>query len=214
MRRLLGLTLFAVALAAAVTVVAAPRDDALRALEDRDDVDGRRHAARRLADVGTMADLPRLVQALRDPDHAVRVLAEQALWEIWSRSGNQEIDRLFTTGTHALTEGRWGDAVAAFTRIIERDPSFAEGWNKRATAYFLMGDYTKSLADCDEVMKRNPYHYGALSGYGMIYMRLDQPERALEYLERALRVNPNMETVQNTVELLRDLLIQKRKNAI
>jgi tetratricopeptide (TPR) repeat protein len=214
MRRLLGLTLLAVALAAAVTVVAAPRDDALRALEDRDDVDGRRQAARRLADVGTMTDLPRLVQALRDPDHAVRVLAEQALWEIWSRSGNQEIDRLFTTGTHAMTEGRWGDAIAAFTRIIDRDPSFAEGWNKRATAYFLMGDYTKSLADCDEVMKRNPYHYGALSGYGMIYMRLDQPERALEYFERALRVNPNMEMVQNTVELLRDLLITRRKNAI
>jgi tetratricopeptide (TPR) repeat protein len=214
MRRLLGLTLLAAALAAAVTVVAAPRDDALRALEDRDDVDGRRQAARRLADAGTMADLPRLVQALRDPDHAVRVLAEQALWEIWSRSGNQEIDRLFTAGTHAMTEGRWGDAVAAFTRIIERDPDFAEGWNKRATAYFLMGDYTRSLADCDEVMKRNPYHYGALSGYGMIYMRLDQPERALEYFERALRVNPNMETVQNTAELLRELLIKKRRNAI
>jgi tetratricopeptide (TPR) repeat protein len=214
MRRLLGLTLLAVALAAAVTVVAAPRDEALQALEDRDDVDARRQAARRLADVGTMADLPRLVQALRDPDHVVRVLAEQALWEIWSRSGNQEIDRLFTSGTHAMTEGRWGDAAAAFTRIIERDPDFAEGWNKRATAYFLMGDYTKSLADCDEVMKRNPYHYGALSGYGMIYMRLDQPARALEYFERALRVNPNMETVQNTVELLRDLLIKRRKNAI
>jgi tetratricopeptide (TPR) repeat protein len=214
MSRLLGLIFLGVALTTAVVVVAAPRDEALQGLEARDDVDVRRQATRALADVGTMADVPRLVQALRDPDHVVRVLAEQALWDIWSRSGNQEIDRVFSAGTHAMTEGRWGDAVAAFTRIIERDPSFAEGWNKRATAYFLMGDFPKSLADCDEVIKRNPYHYGALSGYGMIYMRMDQPERALEYFERALRVNPNMETVQHTAELLRELLIKRRKNAI
>ena len=214
MTRLLRLGLLALALAVTTAVVAAPRDDALRALDDRDDADVRRQAVRILAQAGTMADLPRLVQALRDPDDVVRGLAEQALWEIWSRSGNQDIDRLFETGTHAMSEGRWADAAASFTRIIERDPAFAEGWNKRATVYFLMGEYAKSLADCDEVMKRNPYHFGALSGYGMIYMRLDQPERALDYFERALRVNPNMETVQNTAELLRELLIKKRRNAI
>jgi tetratricopeptide (TPR) repeat protein len=193
---------------------AAPRDDALQALDDRDDVEGRRAAVRTLADAGTMADVPPLVKALRDPDDAVRVLADQALWEIWSRSGNQDIARLFETGTHALTQGRWDDAVAVFTKIIERDPGFAEGWNKRATAYYLMGEYRKSLADCDEVVKRNPYHYGALSGYGMIYIQLDQPARALEYFERALAVNPNMDGVRNTVDTLRDLLVKQRKNAI
>jgi len=193
---------------------AAPRDDALHALEDRDDVDARRQAVRTLADAGTMADVPRLVKALRDPDDAVRMLADQALWEIWSRSGNPEIARLFETGTHALTEGRWADAVAAFTRIIERDPDFAEGWNKRATAYYLMAEYQKSLKDCDEVIKRNPLHYGALSGYGMIYVQLDQPARALEYFERALAVNPNMDGVRDTVETLKDLLLQQRKNSI
>jgi tetratricopeptide (TPR) repeat protein len=201
-------------LAVAPVAGAAPRDDALQALDDRDDAEGRRRAVRTLQDAGTMADVPRLVKALRDPDHAVRVLAEQALWEIWSRSGNQEIARLFETGTHALSQGRWPDAVAAFTTIIERDPDFAEGWNKRATAYYLMGDYAKSLADCDEVVKRNPLHYGALSGYGMIYIQLDQPARALEYFERALAVNPNLDGVQNAVERLRDLLIDQRKNSI
>jgi tetratricopeptide (TPR) repeat protein len=193
---------------------ASPRDDALRALDDRDDVEGRRQAVRTLQDAGTMADVPRLVKALRDPDDVVRVLTEQALWEIWSRSGNQEITRLFETGTHALSEGRWPDAVAAFTKIIARDPDFAEGWNKRATAYYLMGEYQKSLADCDEVMKRNPLHYGALSGYGMIYIQLDQPARALEYFERALAVNPNMEQVQAVIGELRALVREKRKRSI
>jgi tetratricopeptide (TPR) repeat protein len=200
-------------LALALTAGAAPRDDALQALENRDDAEGRRHAVRTLQDTGTMADVPRLVRALRDPDYAVRVLAEQALWEIWSRSGNQEITRLFETGTHALSQGRWRDAVAAFTKIIERDPDFAEGWNKRATAYYLMGEYQKSLADCDEVVKRNPLHYGALSGYGMIYIQLDQPAKALEYFERALAVNPNLDGVQNTVERLRELIMSQRKNS-
>jgi tetratricopeptide (TPR) repeat protein len=210
------------AIALALTVVgtgwsgaaAGPREEALEALKDRDDTEGRRGAVRTLADAGTMADVPALVQALRDPDGAVRVLAEQALWEVWSRSGNQDVDRLFATGTTAMGEGRFADAVAAFTRIIERDPAFAEGWNKRATAYFLMGQYEKSLADCDEVMKRNPHHFGALSGYGMIYLRLDQPARALHYFERALAVNPNMDGVSNTVDLLRTLMREQRKHAI
>ncbi len=193
---------------------AAPRDDALQALENRDDAEGRRHAVRVLADAGTMADVPRLVKALRDPDYGVRVLADQALWEIWSRSDSPPIRRLFEEGTHALTQGRWQDAVDAFTQIIERDPDFAEGWNKRATAYYLMGEYRKSLADCDEVLKRNPLHYGALSGYGMIYTQLDQPARALEYFERALAVNPNMDGVRTSIDALRELLIQQRKNAI
>ena len=211
--RHVALVVAALWLALAPPAVAAPRDDALQALDDRDDVRGRRQAVRTLQDAGTMADVPRLVRALRDPDHAVRVLAEQALWEIWSRSGNQEITRLFETGTHALSQGRWPDAVAAFTKIIERDPGFAEGWNKRATAYYLMGDYEKSLADCDEVVKRNPLHYGALSGYGMIYIQLDQPVKALEYFERALAVNPNLDGVQNTVERLRELIMSQRKNS-
>ena len=213
------MTRFALLLAACWLVLvstagAAPRDDALQALDNRDDVEGRRDAVRTLQDAGTMADVPRLVRALRDPDYAVRVLAEQALWEVWSRSGNQEITRLFETGTHALSQGRWPEAVAAFTKIIDRDPDFAEGWNKRATAYYLMGEYQKSLADCDEVVKRNPLHYGALSGYGMIYIQLDQPAKALEYFERALAVNPNLDGVQNTVERLRELIMSQRKQSI
>jgi len=64
------------------------------------------------------------------------------------------------------------------------------------------------------VMKRNPYHFGALSGYGMIYMQLDQPGIALEYFERALRVNPNLESTRQTIEYLKALLIQHRKDTI
>ena len=212
MRRIVAV--ICLVLAVALPAAAAPRDEALSALENRDDVQGRREAVRTLMHAGTMADMPRLVQALRDPDRAVRVGAEQALWEIWSRSGNQEISRLLERGVHALTEGRWDDAIVDFTAIIARDPEFAEGWNKRATAYFLPRDFRKSLADCDEVIKRTPYHFGALSGYGMIYVELDQPGRALEYFDKALAVNPNMDGVRNAADTLRELLIRQRKDSI
>jgi tetratricopeptide (TPR) repeat protein len=63
-------------------------------------------------------------------------------------------------------------------------------------------------------MKRNPYHFGALSGYGMIYLQLDQPAKALDYFQRALKINPNLESVNETVEMLKPLLIQRRKDTI
>jgi tetratricopeptide (TPR) repeat protein len=198
---------------ASTPVFAGPREDALRAL-GATDAAARRQAVRALAAMGQMADVPRLVNALRDPDHAVRVLAEGALWEVWSRSGDTEIDALFANGVQEMTEGKWDEAVATFSRIIAKKPDFAEGWNKRATVYYLKGEYEKSLADCDEVMKRNPYHYGALSGYGMIYGQLGQPQRALESYEQALGVNPNLEGVRNAVELLREELIKKRRESI
>ena len=90
-------------------------------------------------------------------------------------------------------------------------PSSPEGWNKRATAYYLMGDLDQSLHDCDEVMRRNPHHFGALSGYGLIYVQRGELERALEYFERALAINPNMQGVQQSIELIQYRLGQGRQ---
>jgi tetratricopeptide (TPR) repeat protein len=190
------------------------REQALEALADRDDVDHRRLGVLALAETGLMADLPRLAAALRDEDGLVRALAERAMWQVWSRSGDTDIDRLFAVGVEQLSARQGELAVKTFSEIVRRRPEFAEGWNKRATVYYLMGEYQKSLADCDEVMKRNPYHFGALSGYGMIYLQLDQPARALDYFQRALQVNPNLQSIRDTVEMRRPLLIQRRKDTI
>jgi tetratricopeptide (TPR) repeat protein len=190
------------------------REEALADL-NRPDVDGRRLAAAWLGDTGRMEDVPALLRVLRDPDIVVRALAENSLWKVWSRSGDTEVDALFALGVEQMQLRQGQAAVDIFTRVIEKKPDFAEGWNKRATVYFLMGEYEKSLQDCDEVMKRNPVHFGALSGYGQIYLHLGEPARALPYFERALAVNPNMEGVERTVEQLRELLARpKRKDSI
>jgi tetratricopeptide (TPR) repeat protein len=201
-------------LSLASPAMAGPREDALTALGNRSDVEMRRAGAAALAHVGEMADVPALVEALRDDDARVRALAERALWEVWSRSGEPEIDHLFEMGVAEMREGRLDLSVRTFSEIIQRRPDFAEGWNKRATVYFLLGEYRKSAADCDEVLRRNPQHFGALSGYGMIWLKLDRPAQALERFEQALAVNPNLDQVRETIEALRALLVQQRRNSI
>jgi tetratricopeptide (TPR) repeat protein len=204
------------ALALGAAAAAAPeltREQALAAIDQADPA-VRRDAISRLASVGTMADVPRLVAVLRDPDRDTRDDAQQALWDIWARSGDREVDRLYRSGIEAMSAGRLDDAIATFSRIIELKPDFAEGWNKRATLYFLTGDLHKSLADCDEVIKRNPYHFGALAGYAQIYIRLEQYDRALDYARRALAINPNLDGMRRDVELLEHLIEDRRKRMI
>ena len=190
------------------------REQALAAIADTRDVETRRLGVLALGERGLMTDMPQLSQALRDVDPLVRAFAENTMWRVWSRSGDDAVDQLFAVGVEQMGARLGEAAVETFTEVIRRRPEFAEGWNKRATVYYLVGEYEKSLADCDEVMKRNPYHFGALSGYGMIYLKLDRPAKALDYLQQALRVNPNLESVQQTVEMLKSMLIQRRKDTI
>ncbi len=189
------------------------RELALAALSG-DDVQARRAAAVELGKAGNMADADALLEALFDEDEGVRSLAEVAVWRVWSRSGDARADAQLESGVRHMDEGRMGAAVDAFTRAIEIRPEFAEGWNKRATAYYLMGDLDQSLHDCDEVIRRNPHHFGALSGYGLIYVQRGELERALEYFERALAINPNMQGVQQSIELIQYRLGKEGKRSI
>ncbi len=180
----------------------------------RPHAEARRRAVVRLGEIGVMSDTPALLKRLRDEDWVTRELAENVLWQVWSRSGGEQIDALFQQGLAQMHEGPVHQALATFSKIIELKPDFAEGWNKRATLYYIMGEYEKSLSDCDEVMKRNPYHFGALAGYGQIYSRLDQPELALEYFHRALDLNPNLRGVELAIKRLEQEISEKRKRTI
>jgi tetratricopeptide (TPR) repeat protein len=191
----------------------AGREQALRALKSPDP-SVRRQAVQELGRVGEMADADVLLDALYDEDEEVRGLSESAVWQVWSRSGDARADALLRSGIGHMEQGQMGAAVEDFTRAIEMRPEFAEGWNKRATAYFLMGDLEQSLRDCDEVMRRNPNHFGALSGYGLIHVQRGDLERALEYFERALEINPNLRGVQQTIELIYYKLGREGKRSI
>jgi Flp pilus assembly protein TadD len=187
-----------------------------RALEDlrQQDAQTRAGACAVLGELGIPADLPLLMAALHDPDARVRQGAEGAIWQVWSRSGDRATDQLFERGLHQMQGGELPAAVETFSRVIGMNPDFAEGWNKRATVYFLLGEDDLSLKDCAEVLKRNPQHFGVLSGYGQLYVRKGELERALDYFRRALTVNPNMEGVRTSIELIERIQVERRRKFI
>jgi tetratricopeptide (TPR) repeat protein len=177
-------------------------------------VEERRLAAERLGEIGDDGATTALVQALRDPDSTVRSEAHDSLWAIWHRSGDPAIDHLLAQGIALMQSGRLPESVAVFSDVIARAPAFAEGWNKRATAYYLMGELDRSLADCEEVVKRNPVHFGALSGFGLIYLQKEDLPRAAEYFEKALAVDPTLTQVEAVLEQIREVLRQRRQQSI
>jgi tetratricopeptide (TPR) repeat protein len=205
-------------LLAAVLTMAAPaafpeppksRAEALAALKNTDTAT-RAEAVVWIANRGTMADVPLLQERLRDESAFVRSFAEQGLWLLWTRSGDAAIDGLMAQATEAMQSGRHAEAIKILDQVVKNKPDFAEGWNRRATVYYLTGDLKKSIADCDEVLKRNPGHFGALSGLGQIYLQLEDEETALKWFRRALEANPNMLSVEMNIKMLEERLKGRR----
>jgi len=207
--RLWAFAFAAVMIACAVQAAPLTRDQALKALEQPDTA-ARLAGIERLAEIGRMEDVDRVLARLDDPDPRVRDLAAAATWQIWSRSGDPAIDKLFARGMEQMEAAAMEDALATFSVIVKRKPAFAEGWNKRATIHFLLGHFAESLKDCDEVLKRNPKHFGALSGAGQIHLQLGHPELALDFFRRALAVNPNLEGAAAVIPVLEELLREQQ----
>jgi tetratricopeptide (TPR) repeat protein len=130
--------------------------------------------------------------AIRSGDQALVARAEATLWQIWCHSGIPEVDRLVGQGVEAMERQEVDVAIALFSRVIERAPDFAEGWNKRATARYLAEDYGGSVADCEETLARNPHHFGALSGQGLCHMALRQYREAATLFRQCLAVHPHL----------------------
>ena len=105
-------------------------------------------------------------------------------------------------------------AIEVFSHIIDEQPSFAEAWNKRATIYFMLGQYDLSILDCEEVLKRIPQHFGALSGYARMLVSKGQFERALDLMERANQVSPQMPNTAEMIQQLRQQISSKKKNIV
>jgi len=208
-----GCLLAAVLLSTTPVAAQQTRAQALDALLQSEPV-VRLAALNRLAEIGLMVDADHVIERLCDADPRVRIAAQSAIWQIWNRSGDAEIDMLFARGVEQMQSSALDDALETFNEIVRRKPDFAEGWNKRATIYFLLGQNEKSLQDCDEVFKRNPRHFGALSGAGQIYLQLGNPRRALELFRQAVQVNPNLDGPARMIPLLEQHLRKVERNTI
>ena len=125
-----------------------------------------------------------------DPS-AVQVL-EQGIWEQWTMVPEPAHRQLMLRGIAEMQQQELQNAVVTFTKLIETAPQLSEAWNKRATVQWLLGNFPASIADICETVRREPRHFGAYSGLGMIRAEMNEPARAVAAFELARKYNPHI----------------------
>jgi tetratricopeptide (TPR) repeat protein len=174
----------------------------------------RRAAVIALGLTGTIASNPAVAAMLHDEDTRVRRYAADALWQLWFRgdkpANNRELRRLMEMATEG-DEKPGAQMVAGLSALIKKAPNFAEAYNQRAILYFGAGQYERAIADCEAVLRLNPYHFGAAGGMAQAYMKLKKPRAALKAYRTAYRINPGMESVGETIRFLEEVLGEEGK---
>jgi tetratricopeptide (TPR) repeat protein len=135
-----------------------------------------------------------------DDDSARHV--EARIWAQWSQTSSDTTALLMSRAKTALEAKQVDVALKLLTAVVKLRPDYIEGWNRRATIYYLQNDYTHSLQDIEQVLVREPRHFGALAGLGMIMQELGEEKRALDAFRKALAVNPRLEKVPDMVKKL------------
>ena len=155
--------------------------------------------------------LDKLFEQLRSAEDPVYAqLVQGRIWSLWFEHDDPQIQELMDQGRAAMDAQRFDEALELFDEVIERDPNYAEGWNRRATLHYLTGRFEKSLADINKVLALEPRHFGALSGRGLVLTQLDRLHDAIEAFRAALAVNPHMQSARVNIEHLREVL-EKRE---
>ncbi len=173
-------------------------------------LDKRRLAYGRLAEIGTMDDVPVLLAALWDEEELIRGMAEQSVWGIWMRTDDSVVDPLFQTGMLLIAQDEPKAAIEKLNQVIELKPDFAEAWNRRGNAYAALGDEDRALADYDRAIALNPYQFGTLESCGEIWMTRSNYRKAADYFRRALDLNPNLSEAAEALHALEEKLENDR----
>jgi tetratricopeptide (TPR) repeat protein len=151
--------------------------------------------------------LDELFRALKDTRDVRGASAIEAqIWDIWIEHDNSEYFELMASGIRAMNANALGMALADFNRLIELAPNYAEAWNKRATIYYLLQDYAASAADIDKVLELEPFHFGALSGLGLVRLGQRRFLEARTAFQTVLEVYPAMPGARQNLELLENYL--------
>jgi tetratricopeptide (TPR) repeat protein len=136
------------------------------------------------------------------PDDASAKHVEARIWAIWMHTPSDTAALLMARAKAAIDAQQVDIAMKLLDAVIKLRPDYTEAWNRRATLYYLQNDYTRSLADIQQVLAREPRHFGALAGLGMIMQDLGDEKRALDAFRKALAVNPHLERVPELVKQL------------
>ncbi len=163
----------------------------------------RRAALLALGKFGGMESTETVSSCLRDDDAEARQMAADALWGLWFRAdsdeNNQELQHLVRLRDREK-------ALAGLSELIERAPTFAEAYNQRAIFHFRLKQYDRSIADCEKALQLNPHHFGAQAGLAQCFLQLRRNKAALKAFRTALRLNPNLDGVAETIRSLENAL--------
>ena len=136
------------------------------------------------------------------PDEASAKHVEARIWALWMQTPSDTAALLMVRAKAAMDAQKMDVALKLLDAVVKLRPDYVEAWNRRATVYYLQSDYTHSLEDIEQVLVREPRHFGALAGLGMIMQDLGDDKRALEAFRKALAVNPYLEKVPELVKTL------------
>jgi tetratricopeptide (TPR) repeat protein len=138
------------------------------------------------------------------PDEASAKSIEDRIWAVWTGAGNETTNLLMSRAKKAIDDNDYDLALRVLGAIIEIKPDFTEAWNRRATVYFMKKDYGNSLADISKVLAREPRHFGALSGLGLIMQEIGDEKHALDAYRKALEVHPRLKGINDKVKTLKE----------
>ena len=112
------------------------------------------------------------------------------IWNIWYEVDDPKVIEYFEKGIQAMNLRNYPLAIRFFNNLIEEDPNFAEGWNKRATVHFMMGNFDQSMKDIIKTLELEPRHFGALDGMGLIFIHQGQFQQAIDVYDKMLEIFP------------------------
>jgi tetratricopeptide (TPR) repeat protein len=147
-----------------------------------------------------------LIDALHVEQSAPRDVARKALEYLWFNAAGPEAFRLVQAAYKAAEQDDFPNSLALLDRVVKQFPNFAEGWNQRASVYWRMGDYEKSIADSRRALALNPNHYGAWQGLGICKLKLGDVAEACRCLRAARKILPHDEPTQHALQECEQLL--------
>jgi len=136
------------------------------------------------------------------PDEASAKHVEARIWALWLQTPSDTAALLMARAKAAMDAQQIDVAQKLLDAVVKLRPDYIEAWNRRATLYYLRNDYAHSLQDIEQVLVREPRHFGALAGLGMIMQDLGDEKRALDAFRKALAINPHLEKVPGLVKIL------------
>jgi len=138
------------------------------------------------------------------PDDVTAKAIEERIWMLWTASHSDTANLLMTRVKTAIEAKDLELAIKLLDAIVKVKPDYVEAWNRRATIYYMKKDYGHSLADIRPGLKREPRHFGALAGFGLILQDIGDDKQALEVYRRALSLYPRMERIPDLVKTLQE----------